>query len=224
MKTIIKKSRSRPKVGRAGAITTESGGLAALSDRTWFIVVIGAAFLLRLSYLLQIDAIPLFYHLAGDGRTYDEWGQRIASGDWLGQGVFYQAPLYPYFLGVLQIVFGNNLWLIRFLQIILGAISCGLIFLVGEKLFSRPAGIAAGLILAFYAPAIFYDGLIEKSILDLVLLSGLLFLLFASGRKAQWRKWLACGGLIGLLGLSRENALILVPVFFTTLNIRLHFG
>ena len=78
-------------------------------------------------------------------------------------------------------------------------------------MFSRPAGVAAGLILAFYAPAIFYDGLIEKSILDLTLLSlGVFVLLLLSDER--WSKWLGGGGLIGLLGLSRENALILVPV------------
>ena len=176
-----------------------------------FSLVFAAAFFLRLIYLLQIDAIPLFYNLAGDGRTYDEWAQRIAAGDWLGQGVFYQTPLYPYFLGVLQFVFGHNLWLIRFLQVILGAVSCGLIFCVGERLFSRTAGVAAGLILAFYAPAIFYDGLIEKSILDLTLFSLALFVLLVVDDN-RWAKWLACGGLLGLLGLSRENALILVPV------------
>ena len=176
-----------------------------------FSLVFAAAFFLRLIYLLQIDAIPLFYNLAGDGRTYDEWAQRIAAGDWLGQGVFYQTPLYPYFLGVLQFVFGHNLWLIRFLQVILGAVSCGLIFCVGERLFSRTAGVAAGLILAFYAPAIFYDGLIEKSILDLTLFSLALFVLLVVDDN-RWAKWLACGGLLGLLGLSRENALILLPV------------
>ena len=131
-----------------------------------FLLIVLSALTLRICYLIQINAIPLFYNLAGDGRTYDEWGQRIAAGDWLGQGVFYQAPLYPYFLGLFQFVFGHNLWLVRFLQIILGSVSCGLLSLIGERLFSRAAGIAAGLILAFYAPAIFYDGLIEKSSLD----------------------------------------------------------
>jgi len=100
-----------------------------------FWLVVAAAFFLRLIYLFQIDATPLFYNLAGDGRIYDEWAQRIAGGDWLEQGVFYQTPLYPYFLGVLQLVFDRNLWLIRFLQIILGAISCGLIFRIGERFY-----------------------------------------------------------------------------------------
>src|SRR5258706_6378764 len=68
-----------------------------IADKIWLLLIFGAAFLLRLIYLFQIDSIPLFYHLAGDGRTYDELAQRIAGGDWLGQGGFYQAPLYPYF-------------------------------------------------------------------------------------------------------------------------------
>lgn len=181
------------------------------TSQSGFCLVFAAAFLLRLIYLWQIEAIPLFYHLAGDGRTYDEWAQRIAGGDWLGQGVFYQAPLYPYFLGVLQFIFGHNLWLIRFVQILLGSLSCALVFLVGEKLFSRAAGIAAGLLLACYAPAIFFDALIEKSILDLTLLSLLIFVLLY-GADNRWVKWLGAGALLGVLGLSRENALILAPV------------
>jgi tetratricopeptide (TPR) repeat protein len=187
-------------------------GIKALTDTQWFWLILCGALVLRWIYLLQIAAIPLFENLAGDGRVYDEWAQRIAAGDWLGQGVFYQAPLYPYFLGVLQFVVGHNLWLIRFGQIIVGAFSCAVIYLVGKNLFSRAAGIAAGLLLAIYAPAIFFDVLIEKSILDIILLSLLLFILLDSGMESHWAKWFAAGALLGLLGLSRENALILVPV------------
>jgi tetratricopeptide (TPR) repeat protein len=170
------------------------------------------AFALRLIHLFQIESIPLFYHLAGDGWTYNEWGQRIAAGDWLGKGVFYQAPLYPYFLGAWHFLFGPSLWLVRIVQITLGSVACALIFLVGERLFSRPAGIATGLILACYAPAIFFDGLIEKSVLDLFLLTVLLFILCGVDQLDRWWRWSGAGALLGMLGLSRENALILVPV------------
>jgi tetratricopeptide (TPR) repeat protein len=197
-------------------------GLAALTDTGWFWVIFGCAFLVRLVYLTEIDSIPLFYHLAGDGRAYDEWGQRIAAGDWLGRGVFYQAPLYPYFLGFLQVILGHNLWLIRLVQIALGAISCALIFATGRNLFSRQAGIAAGLLLSFYAPGIFFDALIEKSILDFFLLSILLWLLSQLKVTATWGLWLATGAVLGLLGLSRENALILVAV--VPLWIGFHFS
>ena len=153
-----------------------------------------------------------FFPSPGDAGTYDEWGQRIAAGDWLGKGVFYQAPLYPYFLGFLQLILGHNLWLIRLIQIALGAISCALIFRAGRELFSRQAGIAAALILACYAPGIFFDGLIEKSILDLFLISLLLWLLTQASVGRRWSQWLAVGAVVGLLGLSRENALILAAV------------
>jgi tetratricopeptide (TPR) repeat protein len=198
------------------------------TNTVWFCAIFGSAFLLRLIYLAQIESIPLFYQLAGDGRTYDEWAQRIAAGAWLGEGVFYQAPLYPYFLGILQSLFGHNLWAIRFVQVLLGSISCGLIFLVGDRLFSRNAGLAAGLFLACYAPAIFFDALIEKSVLDLFLLSCLLFLLLGLVDNEKSSKWLAAGAVSGLLGLSRENALVLVPVvalwialYFSTRSLRL---
>jgi tetratricopeptide (TPR) repeat protein len=181
-------------------------------DRVCFWAICGAALLVRFFYLAQIQSIPLFYNLAGDGRTYDEWAQRIAAGDWLGSGVFYQAPLYPYFLGVLQTALGHNLWLIRLVQITLGALACGLIYRIGVRLFSKSAGIAAGLILALYAPAIFFDGLIEKSILDLLLVSALVLVIYCFDDARYWLKWSAAGVLLGLFALSRENALILILI------------
>src|SRR5262245_33105910 len=87
---------------RRGAENTAAPSLRKPKPR-WFLLIFGCALVLRLTYLWQVESIPLFYNLAGDGRAYDEWAQRIAAGDWLGQGVFYQAPLYPYFLGVTQI-------------------------------------------------------------------------------------------------------------------------
>jgi len=209
-------NKSTRKVGKPPQTHSRRGhkeaiiGPSPTANQVWLVAIFALAFLLRVIYLGQIESIPLFYHLAGDGRIYDEWGQRIAAGNWLGRGVFYQAPLYPYFLGVLQFILGHDLWLIRLVQITLGAFSCALIYLVGWRLFSREAGIASGVILSCYAPAIFFDGLIEKSVLDLFLLALLLLLLAQSmeGRPAGFH-WLALGAVLGLLGLSRENALIL---------------
>ncbi len=181
-------------------------------DRVYFFVIFSFALTLRVLYLLQIESIPLFYNLGGDARTYNEWAQQIAAGEWLGAGVFYQAPLYPYFLGFLQTFVGDDLWFIRLIQITIGSLSCALLFVAGRTLFSRPIGLAAGLILAFYAPAVFYETLIEKSILDLVLMTIVLLLLSRFSREQRWTNMLATGIALGLLSLSRENALILAPV------------
>src|SRR4029434_8747246 len=71
-------------------------------------------------------------------------------------------------------------------------------------------------------PRGFFDGLIEKSILDFLLLSALLWLVSQLRATAPWSGWLALGAVLGLLGLSRENALILTPVI--PLWIRLFFS
>ena len=106
--------------------------------------------------------------LSADGRRrgYDEWARRIAEGEWLGTDVFYQAPLYPYFLGAIYALLGRDLFVVRVCQAIVGALSCATLSMAAERLFSRRAGLIAGLGLALYAPAIFFDALIQKTVLD----------------------------------------------------------
>jgi tetratricopeptide (TPR) repeat protein len=207
-KAKIQNSKPQPSEARAG-------------DWFWVEVAIPLAlflfaFTVRLVYLFQIERVPLFYYPVGDARAYDEWAQRIAAGAWWGQGVFYQAPLYPYFLGLLQFVLGHDLWWIRIVQITLGASSCVLLYWAGRFFFSQGTGIAAGLILALYAPGIFFDGLIQKTVLDLFLISLLLFLLSRTQSRSHWSQWGVIGAVLGLLALTRENALIwalVVPVW-----------
>src|SRR5438477_66498 len=124
------------------------------------------AFSLRLVHVWQIHRSPLFNILMGDARGYDEWAQRIAAGDWIGHEVFYQAPLYPYFLGSIYRLAGHNLMVVRIVQALIGSCSCLLIASTASRLFSKRAGVVAGLMLALYAPAIFFDGLLQKSVLD----------------------------------------------------------
>ena len=57
--------------------------------------VLAGALAVRLVHLWQMHATPYWTVLMGDAREYDAWAQRIAGGDWIGSGVYYQAPLYP---------------------------------------------------------------------------------------------------------------------------------
>jgi tetratricopeptide (TPR) repeat protein len=174
------------------------------------------AFAIRLLYLLQIEPIPVFYYLPGDPLAYDQWAQRIAGGDWIGQSVFYQAPLYPYFLAALELILGHDLWSIRVAQILFSAAACGLLYLAGKRFFSRRTGIVAGLILCFNAPAIFFGSVIDKTVTDLFLVVVLLVVLSSAALHKQSMAFLAVGITLGLLALSRENTLIwaaVIPVW-----------
>ena len=53
------------------------------------------AIAVRLAHVWAIHDTAFFDVLMGDARSYDQWAQRLATGNWVGTDVFYQAPLYP---------------------------------------------------------------------------------------------------------------------------------
>ena len=170
------------------------------------------AFSIRLIHLWQLRDTPFFDTLLGDANGYDKWAQRLASGDWVGTDVFYQAPLYPYFLGVVYSVFGRDLLIVRVIQAVIGSASCVLLGLAAERFFSKRVGLVAGLALALWAPAIFFDSLLQKSVLDMFLMCLSLWLVARiASSEARW-EWMALGAAMGGLALTRENALLLIAV------------
>ena len=74
------------------------------------------AIVVRFAYLDQLQQGPLFDVLMGDAVGYDQWAREIAGGDWFGKDVFYQAPLYPYFMGAWYAVVGTKLSALRALS------------------------------------------------------------------------------------------------------------
>jgi tetratricopeptide (TPR) repeat protein len=227
--------RERPHLASRGAAThtraTDTAPADALAPPspppTWIarhgvLAVFLLALLARAVYLLELRGSLLFELLLGDARRYDQWARGIAAGDWMGKEVFYQAPLYPYFLAVLYRLAGHSLGLVRAVQSLFGAASCALVCLAGRRLVSPLAGFAAGVLLALYPPAIFFDGLLQKSALDLLFMSLLVFLVacFAT-RPRAWQAF-AGGVLLGAFSLTRENALALLPLAALGLGWRAH--
>ena len=172
-------------------------------------VVFALALAVRLIHIWQIREAPFFTVLMGDSRAYDDWAQQIARGDWLGRDVFYQAPLYPYFLGTLYTLAGRDLALVRVCQAILGSAACVLLASAGSSLFSARVGLIAGLGLALYAPAIFFDALLQKSVLDVFFVCLVVWLLSGLITSPRMRSsWFWLGVAIGALTLTRENAIV----------------
>lgn len=189
----------------------------APEDRSWdrdrllaCLLVFVVALAVRGLHLWQLQGSPLLQVLMGDGRSYDAWARRIAAGDWLGSRVFYQAPLYAYFLAAVYRGIGHDLLVVRGIQSVLGAGSCVLLALAGRRLFSKRAGIAAGLLLALYPPVVFGDTMIQKSVLVVFLLclSSWILARIATAARALPAACIALGASIGALVLARENALV----------------
>ncbi len=170
------------------------------------------AFFLRFMHVLQTIEVPTLVRLLGDAQGYFDWAVRISEGDWHGSETFYQAPLYPYFLAVLIKIFGPSVTLIRFVQTMLGVAGVALIGLSGRKLLSERVGLASALMMAAYPPAIYYDGIIQKASLATFLLCVLITACVYLQSEQRWWYAVVTGVSLGLLVLTRENALLWTSV------------
>lgn len=203
--------RSRPPSPPAPEPAAPAPGRLPLAHAA---LIFAVAILVRLWHVFQLRGTPYAEMLLGDARGYDAWARRIAGGDWVGTEVFYQAPLYPYVLGALYAVLGPSPDLVRVVQSALGAASAVLVGVAAARFVSARTGLTAGLVLALYAPAIFFDGLLQKSSLDVFFVSASLALLARLSADATSGRtlWLALGATAGALALTRENALVVVPI------------
>ncbi len=168
------------------------------------------ALIVRCIYLWEIRHTDAFSLLLGDAQLFDSWAHEISAGNWAGDQVFFNAPLYPYFLALVYSIAGRNLMLVRLIQIGLGSLSCVLVTIAGKTLFSRRVGLVAGVLLAVYPTAVFTDCLIQKEVLALLLMAVLVVVLSrgwnTGGAKTGW--W--TGVVLGCLALVRENALVII--------------
>ncbi len=174
-----------------------------------------------------------------DAQYYDNWASEIAkSGDWLssGRGVFVMSPGYSYFLAVIYTFFGRNISLVVAIQLLIGSLSCVLVFLIARKVAASflysdntdkqesiksidvPAVISA-LLSAVYGISLFYEAILVKaSLINFVNLS-MLYLLILGSEKNKVLYFLSAGLCLGYSAHLRPNILLFIPFL-----IALHFA
>ncbi|SVD69207.1 uncharacterized protein METZ01_LOCUS422061, partial [marine metagenome] len=174
------------------------------------IAVFSLALLLRLGYLYELSDSPLFAVPVVDARTYVEEARYLNDVSWAGkQAPFWQPPLYPYALAALFALGGENYYLPRLLQALLGAMVCVLTYLLGRQIFGTGIGLAAALFAAGYGPLIYFGGELLP-VLPAVFLNLLLLYLLATGHSQP--RYLLIGFLTGLSALTVANILLFLPM------------
>ena len=174
------------------------------------VAVFALALSARLYYLHEIRASPLFTAPVVDARTYTEEARYLSEVSFAGRPApFWQPPLYPVLLGGLFALAGDDLYLPRLIQAVIGALVCVLICLLGHRVFGAGVGLGAGFAAALYGPLIYFGGELLPTLLACCL--NLLVLLLAIG-AGSWARWLAVGVLLGLSALAVANALLFAPV------------
>lgn len=180
-----------------------------------YVAIFLFAVTIRLVYLYEIIDQPIVSILLGDAESYDAWAQEIVGKGWIGDRTFYQAPFYPYFLALVYTIGSRDFILVRLVQILIGSASCVLLASAGARFFNKKAGLVAGCLLALYAPAVFFDLLMQKAVLGMFFMCLLLFLISKTtgqpGNQRQPGTWVLIGVCLACFALVRENALILIP-------------
>ncbi len=181
-------------------------------ERSWIVAIALAAFALRFLNLLAIrENDPFFWYPSVDPLFYHQWAMRIAGGDWLGEGVFLQGPLYPYLLGALYGVTGPDLFIPRVLNALAGALAPVLVWWVARRLFDRRVALLAAAMVAVYAMFVFYGGslLIVNLLLPLTMI--VLWSTLGAAERATPGAWLVAGLAIGMAALARPTLLLYGP-------------
>ncbi len=186
------------------------------------------SFAIRFLFLDETAASPLFAinALRGtDMEGYIRWGAMVSQGVYESGNAFWQAPLYPYFLGAVFKIAGLNIYIAALIQTILSSVSCVLIYYIAKEAFNVKTAAASGLIACFYAPFIFYCPVLLSETLGVFLLLAALLPIVKSVYRPEPKHALAGGALLGLAALARPNFLLFVPfftlyIFLMTKNIK----
>lgn len=200
-------SRKIPVAPREGPVLARMPGKAAYAG------VGVVALLARLIWMLGLRHTPYWHYLMGDAQNFDQWARQILEGTQRAE-VFYQAPLYPYFLALIYGVFGHSLGVVRLIQSVLGTAACVLLLDAAARFFeNRRVGLVAGLLLAVYPPAIYFDSLLVRASLAAFLFTLLIWLLSLTWRSERFVNltWFGVGVVGGSLLLTRENAAVTIP-------------
>jgi Dolichyl-phosphate-mannose-protein mannosyltransferase len=179
----------------------------------FMILAVGLA--LRVAYILSMRSHPMFEPLLPvyDMTVFHEWAKRIASGELIPEGPFYQAPLYPYFLGAVYAVAGPNVLIAKLLQALTGTASLWLVYLLGRRLFdSRAAGLWAASLMAVTPVFPFYEGFFLRVTLVTFLNLAFLWSLARFDGLRLGAGAALSGALLGLAALARANILVMLPV------------
>lgn len=178
-----------------------------------FLLLFILALIPRLVCLLQMQNSVIADMLALDQEDYNAWGLRIAKGDWIGSEVFYGMPLYAYFLGFVYRLFGHGIWIVRLIQVLLGALNCTLIFYIARKVFKDiHIALIAFAIAFFFKLSVFYELLLDGSTIATFIFLAIIYVSSRISDKPSRIRCALLGTLVSIAVLVRANFLILAPL------------
>jgi Tetratricopeptide repeat len=181
--------------------------------------VFAGVLLIRVVVLARLTASPYLLPTRGDMHFYDDWAQRILSGQLSDHLAFYGLPGYAYLLATLYKIAGYGPFLPALLQALLDAGTAVLIYKVSVGIFAETglrraqiAGVLAAVGWAFFVPAQTYAVVLMPTAWFVFIFWLVLWRIVS--RKNAPTKWgaLILGLLVGLAATAIATILFLIPL------------
>jgi 4-amino-4-deoxy-L-arabinose transferase-like glycosyltransferase len=189
-----------------------AAGALAWRDAWIIAAVVSFALAVRFIYIAEFSSSPFFSHPIIDGRAYYDWAKDIVSRSFFGDTVFFQNPLYPYFLAGLIAVFGAGSFAAYFVvQTLVGAAAVVIIYYLAKEAFDKRVALLAALLAALYRMNVYYDVSMDKTFLETMLANLTLLMLLIAVKKKKSYVWLLAGVAFGLTFVSRGNFGLILP-------------
>jgi 4-amino-4-deoxy-L-arabinose transferase-like glycosyltransferase len=191
--------------------------LLAQREKVVLALIFCLALLVRVLWvalLVGFDAPPTY-----DGIGYDQLAINLLE----GRGFRYtwpdtpatasRVPGYPLFLAGIYFLGGHRFWLVRFVQAVIGAVTCLVIYQLGKKVANRRVGLLAAFAASFYPLFLYIGGLLYSETLALFLLTVALLLgidLFGDSRSRI--RALSIGLLLAIAALVHPLVALVMPL------------
>ena len=192
----------------------------------WLVAILAIALVLRLFWALEVEVSPRTVW-RWDMSLYDYQAHALAEGDgyidYWGNPTAHWPPGYPGVLAAVYHFTADSLLGARLLNVVAGALSVALVYMLGVRVFGRAAGLAAAAILAVFPNQVFFTSLImTEPLFTALFLLALTLTVFVALDDRPPRLWHVAltGATIGLASLVRGEGLLLVPIVAAVLLLR----
>jgi 4-amino-4-deoxy-L-arabinose transferase-like glycosyltransferase len=194
-----------------------------LFSKTFIMLVIlflvAAAIRISVAAWMGLDDVPL---PGSDSVEYDTYAWNLAQGkgfrgmspDVSDQNhlTAYRPPLTSIVWSGLYKVFGHRYDVVRLMNSVLGALSCVLLFYIGNLAFNRTVGWYSAVIWAIFPSSIYFSIQLYSEPIMLVLLLAFVMKCLQFSRKPGWGSAALAGALLGLLFLVNPSKVIMLPL------------
>ena len=154
----------------------------------------------RLTYLDEVAQSPFWEVPTAASQPYVEAAR--------GEGsTAVASPLYPLFLrGLVTVGLAP-----RYVQVLLGVVSCALLALIGRAIWGPGTGLIAALCAALYGPSVYFTGSLLPPVLTVFLMLSLLAALLWADEQSDGKAFLGVGVLLGLCLLAAPQVALFAP-------------